>query len=213
MVASFNPNRIASQAQSHGRSSLGACFIRRVGAKEADFGGAEAQFFESGGGLWVVLSGLEVEIEAILPGMARNGSALDFEEIHFAARENGESAVKRSGLMRELDDERKFIGAPAVPRVQRLRREEQKARVIFAMVLDVFEEDFAAVDFGGAFGSDGRARGVVGGNDGANAAGCVERGDALELRMRAEEMFALRERDGMRLDGREPVKRGVRRSD
>lgn len=94
-----------------------------------------------------------------------------------------------------------------------MRREEQKARVIFAMVLDVFEEDFAAVDFGGAFGGDGGAGGIVGGDDGANAACRVERGDALELRMRAEEMFALRERDGMRFDGGEAVKRGVRRSD
>lgn len=81
------------------------------------------------------------------------------------------------------------------------------------MVLDVFEENFAAVDFGGAFGGDGRAGGIVGGDHAANAAGRVERGDALELRMRAEEMFALRERDGMRFDGFEPVERSVRRSD
>lgn len=94
-----------------------------------------------------------------------------------------------------------------------MRGEEQEARVILAMVLDVFQEDFAAVDFGGAFGGDRGARGIVGGDDGANATGSVERGDALELRMRAEQMFALRERDGMRFDGFEPVERGVRRSD
>ena len=81
------------------------------------------------------------------------------------------------------------------------------------MVLDVFEEDFATVDFGGTFGGDGGAGRIVGGNDGANAAGRVERGHALELRMRPEKMFALRERDGMRLDGGEAVERGVRRSD
>lgn len=134
-------------------------------------------------------------------------------EIDFAAGENGESAMKRSGLMRELDDQGKFIGAATVLSGRRLRREEQKPRVIFAMVLDVFEKDLAAVDFGGAFGGDGRARGVVGGNDGTDAACRVERGHSLKLRMRAEEMFALRERDGMRLDGREAVKRGMRRSD
>lgn len=74
-----------------------------VGAEETDFGGAEAQFFEGGGGFGVGQSGLKVEIEAILPGTARNGAAFDFEEIDLSAGENGESAVKRSGLMRELD--------------------------------------------------------------------------------------------------------------
>ena len=121
--------------------------------------------------------------------------------------------MKSSGLMSELDDEGKFIGAAAALGEQGLRREEQEARVIFVMVLDVFEEDFAAVDFGGAFGGDGGARGIVGGDNGANAAGRVERRDALELRMRAEEMFALRERNGVRFDCFEPVERGVRRSD
>ena len=85
-----------------------------VGAEEADFGGAETQFLEGGDGVWVVQSGLEIEVEAILPGTAGNGATLDFEEIDFAARENGEGAMKRSGLMRELDDEGKFIGAAAV---------------------------------------------------------------------------------------------------
>ncbi len=188
--------------------------VSDAGAEETDFGGAEVQFFQSGDGVGVVRSGLEVEVEAILPGMAGNGAALDFEEIDFAAGENSKRAVKRSGLMRELDDKRKFIGACVDAfGSRRLRREEQETRVIFAMVLDVFEEDFAAVDFGGAFGGDGRARGVVSGNDGADAASSVERGDALKLRMYAEEMFALRERDGMRLDGGEAVERGVRRSD
>jgi hypothetical protein len=116
--------------------------------------------------------------------------------------------------MGELDDEGEFIGAAAdMFGALGVRREEQEARVIFAMVLDVFEEDFAAVDFGGAFGGDGGARGIIGGNDAANAAGGVEGGHALELRMRAEEMFALRERDGMRLDSGETVERGVRCSD
>src|SRR5579864_556449 len=81
------------------------------------------------------------------------------------------------------------------------------------MVLNVFKKNFAAIDFGGAFGGDGGARGIVGGDDGANAACRIERGHAQKLRMRAEEMFALRERDGMRLDGGEAVERGVRRSD
>ena len=85
-----------------------------VGAEEAGFGGAEAQFFEGGDGVGVVPSGLEIQVEAILPGAAGNGAALDFEEIDFAARENGEGTMKRSGLMRELDDEGKFIGAAAV---------------------------------------------------------------------------------------------------
>src|SRR6185437_234777 len=90
-------------------------FVGGVGAEEANFGGAEAQFFEGGYGVGVVQSGLEVEIEAILPRPAGNRAALDFEQIDFAAGENGESAVKRSGLMRELDHEGKFIGAAAVP--------------------------------------------------------------------------------------------------
>ena len=63
--------------------------------------------------------------------------------------------MKRSGLMGELDDEGKFIGAAAdMFGALGVRSEEQEARVIFAMVLDVFEEDFAAVDFGGAFGGE-----------------------------------------------------------
>lgn len=85
-----------------------------VRAKEADFGGAEAQFLEGRDRVWVVQSGLEIEVEAILPGTAGNRAALDFEEVDFAASENGEGAMKRSGLMRELDDEGKFIGATAV---------------------------------------------------------------------------------------------------
>lgn len=88
--------------------------VGRVGAEEADFGGAKAQFVEGGNGVGAVQGGLEVEVEAVLPGAAGNRAALDFEEIDFAARENGEGAVKRSGLMRELDHEGKFIGAAAV---------------------------------------------------------------------------------------------------
>jgi len=87
-----------------------------IGAEEADFGDAEAQFLEGGDGVWIVQGRLEVEIEAVLPRAARNGAALDFQQIDFAARENGEGAMKRSGLMRELDDEGKLIGGPAVLR-------------------------------------------------------------------------------------------------
>lgn len=188
-------------------------FVGGEGAEEANFGGAEAQFVQGGHGVGVFERGLEVEIETILPGAAWDGAALDFEKIDFAAGENAEGAVEGSRLMRELDDEGKFIGAAAVLGEQGLRREEQEAGVIFAMVLDVFEENFAAVDFGGAFGGDGGARGIVGGDGGANAAGRVERGHAQKLRMRAEKVFALREGDGMRFDGRQTVERGVRRSD
>ncbi|HKV47300.1 MAG TPA: hypothetical protein VJN69_04360 [Candidatus Acidoferrales bacterium] len=191
--------------------------VRPEGTEDANFGGAGAQFVEGGGGLGIVKSGLQVEIKTVLPWAAGDGPALDFEKVNFAVGKNSERAVQRSGLMRELDHEGKFIGAGVVligmPERLGQGREKQEACVVFAMVLDVFEQDFAAVDFSGAFGGDGGARGIVGGNDFANAAGRVERSHALELRMRAEEMFALRERDRMRLHGGKTVERSVPCSD
>lgn len=53
-------------------------FLGGVGAEDADFGGAHAQFFEGGDRVGIMKSGLEVEVKAVLPRSAGNGAALDF---------------------------------------------------------------------------------------------------------------------------------------
>lgn len=77
------------------------------------------------------------------------------------------------------------------------RTKQDKASEIFGVVLDIGGEDDAAVVFGGAAAGDGRGSFVAAGEDFADAAGGVFGGNALEVRMRDEEMFALGEGHGM----------------
>ena len=94
--------------------------------------------------------------------MAGDGPALDFEQADIALGKNVQRTLQRAGFVFEMHDERKLVGALA-----RLRRsgEQQEARVVFAMVLQVFEQNISAVNFRGALSGDGRARRIVGGED------------------------------------------------
>ncbi len=71
----------------------------------------------------------------------------------------------------------------------------------------------AAVDFRGAAAGDSASRAVARGDYVANAAGSVFGGDALQARMRAEKLLALRERHRMRFDDGDLFELRARRRD
>ena len=131
-----------------------------------------------------------------------DGAAFDFLQVDAVAREGFESGEKRAGFVGEAQSERHFIGfGRSELRGLRRRHEQNETREIFRIVVNVFGENDAAVDGGGAAGGDSGKRFVAAGDDFADAAGGVFGGDAFQAGMGEEKFFALRERDGMRGDG------------
>src|SRR5215207_1083459 len=167
-------------------------------AEHAHAGGALAQLVERGRQLRVAGRGAQVEVEVILPGPAAQRAALDLDEVDAAPREGLQRVVERARAVRELEDERELVGLAFAGR---LGREQDEARVVLAVVFEPFAQDVAAVDFRRATARDGGARSVAAAQDGGDAPGGVVGGDAADVGARGEETFALREGDGVRLDG------------
>src|SRR5207302_7896146 len=84
-----------------------------------------------------------------------------------------------------------------------IRREQEKARVVFAAVLQMLAQNHAVVFFGGALSGDGRAGQVALRYNASDAACCIFRRNSLDLRIRRQKTPALIQRDRMRFDCRD----------
>jgi hypothetical protein len=144
--------------------------------------------------------GFDVEEELIFPGPAVDGAAFDFLKVDAVFGERFERGEERAGAVSEAHGDRHFVRVGR----RRLRfvggAKEDEPGEIFSVVLDVGGEDDAAVVFGGAATGDGCVGFVAAGKSLAHAAGSVFGGNALEVRMRREETFALSESHGMTRD-------------
>jgi hypothetical protein len=172
-----------------------------------------------------------------------DGAAFNFEQVDAEPAERFEGGEESAGLMSQAKGEghfqhrrRRRLLHPAHAKLHHdicycrgrgsrriwrigwvafaLRRNKQnKASEILVVVLDVGSEDDAAVVFRGAAAGDGCGGFVAAGQGFADAAGSVFGRDALEMGMRGEEAFALRERHGMTRDGAEVAERGAGATD
>ncbi len=131
-----------------------------------------------------------------------DGAAFDFLQVDAVAGEGFKSGEERAGFMSEAKGDRHLVGFGRCElRRLRGRNEQNEAREIFGIVVNVFGEDGAAVDRGSAARGDTRERFVTAGDDFADATRGVFRRNALQIGMREEEFFALCKRDGMGGDG------------
>lgn len=195
---------------------LCGCVARRIGfgggveAEDAQVVGGFAGFGERGVERFGFV-GFNFENEAVCPRLAVNRAALDFAEIDIVASERLESCEERAGAMSELHRDRHFarVGGGCDCGGVGFAAQQDEARKIFGVVLDVFGQDDAVVVVGGAASGDGGGDFVAAAEDFADAAGGVFGGDAPEERMLSKEAFALRQRHGMRRDGLDLVERGA----
>lgn len=169
--------------------------VRRIAAKNAQIARGSAQFLKRFLRLCVTERHLQIEVEAVLPGLAGNWAAFDFQQIDAAPREDIERALERSGLVFEMHHEGKLVG---MRDGLRSWREQEEACEIFAMIFEVLAKNAPAVDLRGAPACNGSPRRIPGAHHIANASSGIERGHAADPRMRAEERFALRQRNRMR---------------
>src|SRR5438552_6535128 len=100
--------------------------------------------------------------------------------------------------MRKLDDERETIRLFSELII---RREQEKARVVFAAVFQMLAQNHAAVFFGGSSSGDSCAGQIALSQNARHAARGVFRRDPLYLRIRRQKTPALIQRDGMRFHG------------
>src|SRR5256885_4257323 len=147
-------------------------------------------------------TGFNIEVELIFERPPVDGAAFDFLEVYAVAREGFKSGEEGAGLVGKAQGKRHFVGSGRSElRRLRGRNEQNEAREVFGIVVDVFGEGGAAVDRGSAARGDTRERFIAARDDFADTAGGVFRGNALQIGMREEEFFALCKRDGMRGDG------------
>ena|SRR5580704_10986906 len=171
-----------------------------IETEDAKIAGGQADFgqggFELGGRV-----GFHIDEKLVLPGAAVNGAAFDFEEIDAEAAEGFQRGEQGAGTVSETQGDGHFVCVSSRRRGFRGGTKQEKAGEIFGVVLDVGGEDDATVVFGGTAAGDGGGSFVAAGEDFADAAGGVFGGNAFEMRMGDEEMFALGESHGMGGDG------------
>lgn len=143
-----------------------------------------------------------------------DGPAFDFLQVHAVAREGFERAEKRARLVRKPESDGHFVGVSSRDlRCRLLWNQQNKTSEILGIVLNVFGQNDPSVDISGAARRDSRERFVAARNRFAHAAGGIFTGDALQVRMGEEKLFALRERDRMRRNGAKIGKRSARAAD
>ena len=120
-----------------------------------------------------------------------DGAAFDFHHVDVAPGERLQCVMERAGFVRELKDERDFVGGGKFLGSFCRRREQEETRVIFAVVFQMLLQNHGAVKLRGALAGDGRARGVADAHDFAHAPRCIFGGNTLQSRMFDEELFAL----------------------
>ena len=118
--------------------------------------------------------------------------------------------MQTARLMRKLNDERELI---RIFSEIFLRREEKKARVVFAAVLQLLAQNHAAVFFGGALSGDGCAGQITLSQHASHAARGVFRRDPLDLRIRSQKTPALIQRHRVRFDCGDRLERCARTTD
>src|SRR6266404_4881661 len=117
-----------------------------IEAEDAEEGGGGADggegAFEGGDGV-----GHDVEVELVFEGTAVDGAAFDLIHIDIVAGKGFEGGEERARLVREAEGDGHFVGARRSElRGLRGRNEQNKARKIFGIVVNVFGENDAAVD-------------------------------------------------------------------
>src|SRR5262249_23185051 len=134
------------------------------------------QFSERRGHLGISPRRLQVQVETVLPWTAVHRPALDLQQIQFATCKRLERVVERSGLGIELKNQRQLVRI-----LWHVRRfgEQEKARVILAIVLEMLAEDRASVDLRRASSRDRSSRPVARTDHFADAASRIFSGDAL----------------------------------
>ena len=83
--------------------------------------------------------------------------------------------------------------------------QEQKTRVILAVILEMFAQNLPAIDPAAPASSDRAAGRVALLHNFADASGRVILGDAFDVRMHPEEFFTLRQRHRMRFHRGQPL--------
>src|SRR5882724_11607938 len=96
-------------------------------------------------------TGFNVEVELIFERPPVNGAAFDFLEVDAVPGEGFKSGEERARFVSEAQGKRHFVsyGRSELRRL-RGRDEQNEAGEIFGIVVNVFGEDGAAVDDGGA---------------------------------------------------------------
>src|SRR5260370_24609148 len=106
--------------------------------------------------------------------------------------------------MREAHGNRHFAGFLSVSACCLSHGLQQyKAREVFSVVLNFLGNDLAAIANRSAFAGNRGMSFVTARDSLAHASGGIFRGQPLDVRMLAEEAFALRQRSGMRRNGTE----------
>ena len=184
-----------------------------VAAEFLDHAGFAGEAVEGGLGLG---GGGEAEFdeEDVLPGMAGDGAGFDAGEIDAGGGQVSEGGDERAGAVLQAEGYAELVGGVRGGGVfvgaewgVGDAAEEMEAGVVFGVVFDVGGEDVRVVGGGGERGGDGG--GVAEGlgfvaegfrDDVLDGAGGVVKRRGAELRVGAEEVLALGERDGMRED-------------
>src|SRR6266478_5638819 len=112
--------------------------------------------------------------------------------------------------MREAHGNRHFAGFLSVSACCLSHGLQQyKAREVFCVVLSSLGNDLAAIANRSAFAGNRGMSFVTARDSLAHASGGIFRGQPLDVRMLAEEAFALRQRHGMRRNGTDVAERGA----
>src|SRR5260221_3623101 len=82
---------------------------RAIGSEDSNFNAAFTQLIQCGDHIVVIRRTTQIEIETIFPRPAFDGTALNLQQVDAASRERIERVVQRARLVREFDDQRKFV--------------------------------------------------------------------------------------------------------
>src|SRR5712691_1872871 len=115
---------------------------RNVSSQNSSLDAPITKLAERGHDFVVIGRATQIKVEAIFPRATFHWPAFDLKQIDSAPRERLEGIVQRAGPMRECDNQRQLVCAF---REICGRREQEKARVVFAAVLQMLAQNHAAI--------------------------------------------------------------------
>jgi len=183
-----------------------------VEAEDAKFAGSVACSgeggFELGRGV-----GFDVEEELVFPGAAVDGPAFDFLQVDAMFGERLERGEERARAVGKAHGDGHFVSAGCGRVVFGRGAEQEKAREVFGIVLDIGGQDDSGIVLGGTASGDGGGGFVAASEDFADAAGRVLGRDTLEMRVGDKKSLALGEGHRVAGDRAEPSEGGARAAD
>ena len=143
-----------------------------------------------------------VDVELVLPFASDDRQRLDLREVDVVEREDGQHLREASLRVAEREDERGLVRAGGIVELRGARfvGQDQEAGEVVLVGLDAASEDFETVHLRGVGPADGgRSREVFFG-DFPGASGGVVAFDDFQGRAAFEELAALHQRNGVRMN-------------